>query len=271
MQLGGGAHVFEQRVDARREGVTMIGFDISSLKQAEHKLRDADVRKDEFLATLSHELRNPLTPLRLALDMLKLASGDPDKTDKARAIMDRQVDQLIGLVDEMLDLSRITQGKIEILRDPLDLRDVIAAAVEDTRGIRVASRHKLVLDLGDEPLNVVGESSRLVQVFVNLLTNAVKYTPVGGDITVTARRDPARGRLLVSVRDSGIGLAPEQLRDIFELFVQSRDARGRSRGGLGIGLNLVRRFVEMHGGNVTATSDGVGSGSTFVVDLPHAV
>ncbi len=180
--------------------------------------------------------------------------------------MDRQVDQLTALVDELLDLSRIAQGKIELAHDALDVRTLVAAAIEDTRSLADQLGHRISVAQADEPLVVSGDRTRLLQVFVNLLANAFKYTPDGGAVHIESRRTGEA--VLVSIRDTGVGLAPDQLETMFELFAQSRDARGRSRGGLGIGLNVVRRLVEMHGGTVIATSPGLGAGATLTVELP---
>ncbi|MBA3542601.1 MAG: PAS domain-containing protein [Deltaproteobacteria bacterium] len=249
-------------------GITTVGFDITTGKLAENALRASDRRKDEFLATLSHELRNPLTPLRIALDVQKLAGNDPVQIERTRDIMDRQVTHLINLVDELLELSRITEGKIELRSERLDAVAVIKAAVEDTQAMFDSAGHVITVALPSEPMWLQGDEARLTQVFVNLLTNAAKYTPDGGTVTISSRRDAARGVLVVLVRDTGIGIDPEALQSVFEIFVQCRDANGRARGGLGIGLNLVRRLVELHGGRVMACSEGAGRGSEFAVELP---
>jgi signal transduction histidine kinase/ActR/RegA family two-component response regulator len=228
---------------------------------------EADRRKDEFLATLAHELRNPLAPIRNALNLLQL-SGAAQPSRGIWEMMDRQVDHMVRLVDDLMEVSRITRGKIALRKDATDLGEVIAAAVETSRPQLEAARHELKLALPPEPLVVEGDAMRLAQVFSNLLNNAVKYTDAGGRIEVEARRDD--GAATVSVRDSGIGIAAEALSNVFEMFVQL-DARGnRAQKGLGIGLTLVRSLIELHGGSVTARSPGVGRGSEFVVRLPLA-
>ena len=265
--LGGQLRTYDARLEHTGTEVLVVGFDITPSKQAEIALRDADRRKDEFLATLSHELRHPLTPLRVALDVMQLASANPTKLEETRATMVRQVEALTSLVDDLLDISRITQGKIDLVREAVDLRGVIDAAVERMRPLITEQNHTLVATLPDG-LRVSGDRARLQQVFTNLVANAAKYTPRGGKVEVRARTEGAS--IVVEVRDDGIGIAPETLPHIFELFVQGRGVDGRSRGGLGIGLHLVRRLVELHGGRVEAHSEGEDRGSRFVVSLPAA-
>jgi signal transduction histidine kinase len=233
-------------------------------------LLDADRRKDEFLATLSHELRNPLTPLKVALDVAKLAGNDIEKLTDSRGVMERQVTQLVQLVDDLLDLSRITQGKIQIERVPVDAALIVEAALEMTRPLIEQRRHQLVVQLAKPAVRVLGDQARLTQVLTNLLNNAAKYTPEGGHIELQLDPDMARHMLRVQVHDNGQGIPGEMLPSIFDIFVQCRDAEGRSQGGLGIGLNLVRRLVELHGGSVSAASAGLGQGSTFTIEIPLA-
>ncbi len=251
-------------------GVVSVGFDITDSTLAVRRLLDADRRKDEFLATLSHELRNPLTPLRSALDLQKLAGDDPERVARARAIMERQVDQLTQLVDDLLDLSRISQNKIKLARRPIALADVVEAAVEATHPLLERRRHQLTVERPDPSAVIDGDVTRLTQILVNLLNNAGKYTPPGGAITLSTSLDPARRTVAVNVRDTGVGITPDLMPHLFEIFVQRSDALGRSRDGLGIGLNLVRRLVELHGGTVRAESEGAGLGSLFVVEFPLA-
>ncbi|MBS1121086.1 MAG: hypothetical protein H6Q90_3314 [Deltaproteobacteria bacterium] len=248
-------------------GVIAAGFDITPSKHAASTLRDTDRRKDEFLATLSHELRNPLTPLKVALDVAKIAT-DPKQLTRSLGIMERQIAQLIQLVDELLDLSRITQGKITLDREPLEPAVLVEAALEATRPLIQQHGHQLRVKLPDLPCRIIGDYSRLTQVLTNLISNAAKYTPDGGHIDLELDTDTERNRLVISIRDNGVGIAPEMLPTIFDIFVQCRDELGRSQGGLGIGLNLVRRLVDLHGGRVTATSSGASRGSEFVVELP---
>jgi PAS domain S-box-containing protein len=243
-----------------------INLDISRLKEVEEELREADRRKDEFLATLAHELRNPLAPIRNALSALRLAAGT--RGADGIEMLERQVDQMVRLVDDLLEVSRITRGKIELRRERVELAAVLRAAVETSRPLIDASRHGLELSLPDEPLVLDADAVRLAQIFANLLNNAAKYTDADGRIEVSARRDGSH--VTVSVRDDGIGIPVERLADVFDLFVQVDRSLGRSQGGLGIGLTLVRRLVELHGGRVEARSQGPGTGSEFLVTLPLA-
>ncbi|MGH9767788.1 MAG: hybrid sensor histidine kinase/response regulator [Blastocatellia bacterium] len=245
--------------------------DITERKLMEEALKEADRRKDEFLAMLAHELRNPLTPIRNAAQVLKLldAPGAGAKAEWAREVIERQTQQLSHLVDDLLDVSRITQGKITLSHEPLDLASVVARAVEISRPLIDARRHDLSVSLPPEPLRVEGDLTRLSQVVANLLNNAAKYTEEGGKIRLTVSRED--GRIALRVRDTGVGIAPEVLSHVFDLFAQAKRSLDRSEGGLGLGLTLVRRLVEMHGGAVEAHSPGLGQGSEFVVRLPLLV
>jgi len=229
-------------------------------------LREADRRKDEFLATLAHEIRNPLAPIRNELEIMRVAGGNADVIAHSRAVMERQLAHLVHLVDDLMDVSRITRGKLELRREKLSLDAALQAALETSRPLIEAAHHKLVLNIAPEPLYVLGDLTRLAQIFSNLLNNAAKYTPPGGCITVTARR--VGREAVIEVRDSGVGIAAEALPDIFEMFAQANRARGLAHGGLGIGLALVHGLTEMHGGTVQAESDGAGCGSLFTVRLP---
>ena len=249
-------------------GVSTAAVDVTTSKLAELALRDADRRKDEFLATLAHELRNPLAPLQAALDIQHLAEGDLAKIERARGIMERQVAQIVRLVDDLLDVSRITQGKIALRFSRVGLASVIDAAVEATRPAFDAAGHELDLQLPDEPVELDADYMRLTQVVTNLLSNAVKYTPAAGTITLLAGVDLAGTHLVLRVKDAGVGISPDMLPHVFDLFAQAEDAIDRAQGGLGIGLNVVRRLVELHGGTVDAHSAGIGQGSEFVVRLP---
>jgi len=268
--IAGQARTHDFRIEPSALGVIAVGFDITPRKLAEASLIEIDRRKDEFLATLSHELRNPLTPLTVALDIAKLAPHDPAIQAEAREIMEHQVRQLSRLVDELLDLSRITRGKIEIRRERVDVVHAAQLAIEATRPLVVQHNHTLDVEVSATAPCVVGDEARLVQIVTNLLTNAAKYTPDGGRLELAITIDRDGGRVAIRVRDNGIGIAADKLGEIFDMFFQSRDARGRSQGGLGIGLNLVHRLVALHGGSVRATSDGPGRGSEFVVELPLA-
>jgi CheY-like chemotaxis protein/nitrogen-specific signal transduction histidine kinase len=248
-----------------------VTTDIQDQKELHHRLREADRRKDEFLATLAHELRNPLAPIRNAVQILKLANPPDPELYHARDMIDRQVRQMTRLVDDLLDVSRITQGKVQLRREPIELADVVRSAVEATRPLIEASAHELTVALPPDPLNLDADPARLAQVIANLLSNAAKYTEKGGHIWLTAAvasRERERPEAVVSVRDTGIGIAAEHLPRVFEMFSQMAPALERSQGGLGIGLALVRGLVELHGGRVEAHSDGPGHGSEFVVRLP---
>ncbi len=245
------------------DGVTV---DVTQRVRQEEALKDADRRKDEFLATLAHELRNPLAPLRNGLQILRLSRGDAAAADRAMGMMDRQLGQMVHLVDDLLDVSRITRGKLHLRRDRVELAAVVRNAVEASRPLVEAAGHRLAVSLPPEPVHLDADPTRLAQVLSNLLTNAAKYTERGGDIRLAAER---RGDgVVVSVRDTGIGIAAEHLPRLFEMFSQVDSALERSPGGLGIGLALVRGLVEMHGGTVEARSEGRGRGSEFVVRLP---
>jgi two-component sensor histidine kinase len=229
-------------------------------------LRAADQRKDEFLATLAHELRNPLAPLRNCLHILRAREGDDAQMRKLHGMMERQVANMVRLVDDLMEVSRITRGEIELRRQRVTLREVLEGAVETSRPLIEQAGHHFHFDLTAEPLPLDADPMRLAQVFTNLLNNAAKYTPSGGEITLRATRDGGVAEILV--RDNGIGLPQEMLTQVFDMFTQSEHGRAHSQGGLGIGLTLVRSLVEQHGGTVEARSDGVGEGSDFVVRLP---
>jgi CheY-like chemotaxis protein len=247
-------------------GASKIARDITDRQRAEEALREADRQKDEFLALLAHELRNPLAPLRNGLQILRLAGADAAAADKARAMMERQLGHMIRLVDDLLDVSRIGRNKMELRRGRVLLSEVVSSAVETARPAIDSAGHQLVVSLPPEPVPLDADLTRLAQVLSNLLTNSAKYTQRGGRIWLTAeRRD---GELAISVRDTGIGIPAEALPHIFDMFSQIDRSIERSTGGLGIGLALVKGLVEMHGGVVTAESDGPGKGSTFTVRLP---
>jgi len=231
------------------------------------ELAEADRRKDEFLAMLAHELRNPLAPIRNALEIIRL-DGDPGAVSAARETAGRQVGHMTRLIDDLLDVSRITQGKIELKTGPVDLGAVIRHAVEAARPLVDAGRHQLVVRTPSRPVPIRGDRTRLEQVVANLLNNAAKYTEPGGRIELSADSDG--GQVVVRVRDNGVGLTAEMLPRVFDLFAQADGTLARAQGGLGIGLTLVRNLVEMHGGRVSAASDGPGLGSEFTVRLPVA-
>ena len=230
-------------------------------------LMEADRRKDEFLAILAHELRNPLAPLRNALEAMRLKPHDREAASWARALMERQVAQMVRLIDDLLDLSRVSRGRIELRHERSDLATLVQGAL-DVCGPSIANAgHRLTVELPGTPMPLVCDPTRVVQVICNLLSNAVKYTPPGGHITLSARR---RDDLFeVSVRDTGIGIPSDMLARVFDMFTQVPHAIERSQGGLGIGLTLVKRLVELHGGQVEAKSVGPGLGSEFIVRLPE--
>ena len=239
-----------------------------ALQASELQLRHADRRKDEFLATLAHELRNPLAPVRNAVQVLRLKGLAMPELQWAAELIDRQVQAMSRLIDDLMDVSRINQGKIELRRKRVRLPDILADAVEATRPLIDACMHELALDVptGDWPLDA--DATRLAQAFMNLLNNAAKYMDANGRIEVAVRRE--QGDVVVTVKDSGIGISPDRLDGVFDMFSQVESALSRTRGGLGIGLSLTQRLVEMHGGSVKARSDGLGTGSCFEVRLPLA-
>jgi CheY-like chemotaxis protein/two-component sensor histidine kinase len=250
-----------------------LGVDITQRKQAEGELRrlntelfEADRRKDDFLATLAHELRNPLAPITHALEVLRLKDPPDADTRWTRDIIDRQVRHLTRLVDDLLDLARITRGKVQLRRERIDLGTVLRGALEAARPLIDSLKHTVTLELAPQPLWIDADAMRLTQVVLNLLNNAAKYTPSGGQIRAQVER--GNGEALISVRDSGIGIAAEHLHSVFEMFSQVAPALERSQGGLGIGLALARGLVELHGGHVEAHSEGSGRGSEFIVHLP---
>ena len=230
-------------------------------------LMEADRRKDEFLAILAHELRNPLAPLRNALEAMRLKPHDREAASWARALMERQVAQMVRLIDDLLDLSRVSRGRIELRHERSDLATLVQGALDVCGPSIVNAGHRLTVELPGTPMPLVCDPTRVVQVICNLLSNAVKYTPPGGHITLSARR---RDDLCeVSVRDTGIGIPSDMLARVFDMFTQIPHAIERSQGGLGIGLTLVKRLVELHGGQVEAKSVGPGLGSEFIVRLPE--
>jgi len=230
------------------------------------ELGDADRRKDEFLATLGHELRNPLSPLVTGLELLKLAMPTDLTVTRTVAVMQRQASHLVRLVDDLLEVSRITRGLVDVQREPVPLSEVVAAAIETSRPVIEGSQHVFTLDMTDEPLMVMGDAVRLTQVIANLLNNAAKYTDPGGHVGLTVRQ--AKHEALIIVCDDGIGIESEHLASVFDMFTQVYRSDRRTQGGLGIGLTLVRSLIALHGGSVRASSDGRGKGSTFEIRLP---
>ena len=248
-------------------GASKIARDITQRKRAEEALRAADRAKDEFLAMLGHELRNPLGALTSAIGILDLPKRSPDQVARARAIIDRQIERLSHLVDDLIDASRLTSAKMRLSRRPLDLSHVVKEAIEVLRTRGLLDRHELTFN--GSQVWVDADETRIEQIVTNLIGNALKFTPPGGAITVSVRTDGPNA--LLAVKDTGVGIPADILPTIFDLFVQSERSLERSQGGLGIGLTLVRRLVELHGGTVQATSDGTAMGSTFTVCLPAIV
>jgi PAS domain S-box-containing protein len=247
-------------------GVVLVFRDITEQKLAEQALRDADRRKDEFLATLAHELRNPLAPIRNSLQILKLPRVDMATALRTTEVMERQVQHLIRLVDDLLDVSRVMRGRIELRKERIELSAIIARAVEITQPLIESQGHHFETKVLPQSLLLNADPIRLAQVIGNLLTNAAKYTEPNGQIWLTAQREGSEA--VVRIRDNGIGIAPDMLPHVFELFVQADHATTRSQGGLGIGLTLARTLVELHEGSVSARSDGLGKGAEFIVRLP---
>jgi signal transduction histidine kinase len=239
-----------------------------ALRMREEALREGDRRKDEFLALLAHELRNPLAPVRYALATIKRPGLTDEQRARANEIIDRQVVHMSRLLDDLLDVSRITRGTIELRKSRTDLKSIIDGAIDAARPIIEAKNHTLSIDLPEQPLWLAVDPVRLTQVFSNLLINAAKYTEGKGAIQLTAARD--QHEVVVSVRDNGIGISAEMMPRLFTLFSQAHAARDRPQDGLGVGLALVRALVLLHGGRIDVRSDGPRRGSEFIVRLPGA-
>jgi signal transduction histidine kinase/ActR/RegA family two-component response regulator len=249
-------------------GIFVEGSDVTDRKLVEDELRAANRQKDQFLAMLAHELRNPLAPIMTAAQLLKLGRLDAGSVANASDIIVRQAEHMTDLVNDLLDVSRVTRGLVTLEKDELDLNVIVSAAVEQVRPLIDARRHALTLQLSGQPAHVIGDRTRLVQVISNILNNAAKYTAPGGRIVLAVTVED--GRATVAVRDNGVGIAPEVLPYIFDLFTQAERTPDRSQGGLGIGLALVKSLVALHGGSVNARSEGLGQGSEFSICLPAA-
>jgi signal transduction histidine kinase/ActR/RegA family two-component response regulator len=258
-----------RRSHALQEANATLEHEMGVRQHAEELLRIADRRKDEFLATLAHELRNPLAPIRTGLDILRLRSGDAAATQRATDIMERQLRQMVRLVDDLLDVSRINTGKFTIKPGRVELKAVVNDALEVVRPTIELHGHELAIDLPDRPVFLNGDATRLAQVLSNLLNNAAKYTNRGGRVSLKATVEDHT--LVLVVSDTGIGIAPEMLETVFGMFVQVDSRLERSTAGLGVGLSLARKLVELHGGSIEAHSAGVGHGSQFMVRLPIVV
>lgn len=261
------AHGSIYRVDGKPMHMLGIVFDITERKKNEEQLRETDRRKDEFLAMLAHELRNPLAPIGAAADLLSLVQIDETSVRKTSAVISRQVRHMTSLVDDLLDVSRVTRGLISLERVALDAKRIVADAVEQVRPLIEARHHHLAVHMPPESAFILGDAKRLVQALGNLLNNAAKYTPEGGNIMLHLEVHGAQ--VTLTVTDNGIGMAPELTERVFELFVQAERTSDRSQGGLGLGLALVKSLIELHGGNVSAHSGGIGAGSEFMVRLPR--
>jgi PAS domain S-box-containing protein len=263
--------VLGRALPVRDEAGTIIRWmgtctDIHDQRTAQEELLAANRRKDEFLAMLAHELRNPLAPIGTAAHLLKLAPGDPQRVGRASDIITRQVKHMITLVDDLLDVSRVTRGLVELRHDVVDLKAVLGSALEQARPLIEERGHELTRRVATVPVSVQGDRARLVQIVSNLLNNAAKYTPPGGRIDLAL--DVSDTTAAISVTDSGIGIEPGLLPHVFELFTQGERTPDRAQGGLGLGLSLVKNLSEMHGGAVRAHSEGLGKGSRFTVELP---
>ena len=282
IEVGGRHYVYNLVVEPSRDpdgrivGVTAAAMDITATKKAEEQLRllaaeltEADRRKDVFLATLAHELRNPLAPIRAGLHLIKLAGNSPDVVKNSLGIIERQVGQLNHLINDLMDVSRISKGKIVLKKTRLLAADVVQDAIDTSRPLIEERGHHLVVEVPPEPLYVNADRTRLVQVFSNLLNNAAKYTNTGGRIKLTVERH--NGELIVAVEDNGVGIPGHMLTSVFEMFSQVDGSLEKSQGGLGIGLNIAKRLAEMHDGSIVAESAGHGAGSRFVVRLPLAL
>jgi PAS domain S-box-containing protein len=249
-------------------GASKIARDITERKRVQEELRQADRRKSEFLAMLAHELRNPLSPIQNAVEILRRIGAGNSDLEPLAEVLQRQVAHMVRLVEDLLDVSRISRGKIQVSPAPLELGPVIRHAVEATRPLAERKRHELTVELPGEPIYLHADAARIMQVIGNLLTNACKYTEPGGSISLVVAREGSHA--VIRVQDNGIGIAAEHLPTIFEMFSQIDTSLERSQGGLGIGLALVKNLVEMHNGSVEAHSSGPGQGSQFVVRLPLA-
>jgi PAS domain S-box-containing protein len=249
-------------------GASKIARDITEQKRVQRELREADKKKNEFLALLAHELRNPLGPIRHAVKILRARTPRPEELEWATNIIDRQTEHMTRLVEDLLDVARITRGTIELRKERVDIATVLTGAVESSSTLIEKARHQLRVTPPAEPLYVDGDPTRLTQVVTNLLDNAAKYTDPGGRIWLSAEREG--DEVAIRVRDTGIGIAPDVLPHIFDMFTQAGMSLERSHGGLGVGLGLVDRLVKLHGGQVSAASAGPGAGSEFTIRLPVA-
>jgi PAS domain S-box-containing protein len=264
-----GASKVARDVSERKAAELALRESAARLRASEEALRDADRRKDEFLALLAHELRNPLAPIRYALAANRKEGRTPEQQKRAEEVIERQVTHMSRLLDDLLDVSRITRGTLELKKTPTELTLVVGSAIETARPILDSKHHTLALDLPTQAVRLDADAVRLAQVFSNLLINAAKYTDPGGRIQLRATQQG--NELIVAISDNGIGIPNDMKPRLFTLFSQAQSAMGRSEGGLGVGLSLVRGLVSLHGGSVEALSDGPGKGSEFVVRIPVGV
>ena len=275
---GLGQDIFQPQNISRTVLFLLIGLSIAviggrlrtsrhALAESVRQLRASNRAKDNAMATLGHEIRNPLAALHTAQEVLRRAPDDAKRVVWASELIGRQVQQMARMADDLVDLSGVMRGEFQIEQQPVDLRQVLAQALEQSGPLVAKKGHRLHTDLGTEPVTVLGDATRLVQVFANLLNNAAKYTDPGGDVTLGLRVTPAR-QVVVTVHDNGTGMQPGTIDELFEPFVQAPGAASNAEGGLGLGLAIVKKIVERHGGTVSATSAGPGQGSTFTVLLP---
>jgi signal transduction histidine kinase/ActR/RegA family two-component response regulator len=259
------AAVLRGAIAAREHAEQALEEERRARVRAETELRAEQRRKDEFLATLAHELRNPLAPIQSAVQIMRLADGDHATAQAARAMIERQLKHLVRLIDDLMDVSRLTQGRLELRKERVALASVIESAVAANRPQLESKQHHLRLELPAEPLHVDADSTRLTQVFANLLSNAAKYSDAHGNIRIRLKREGPQA--LVTVIDAGIGIEPDMLARVFEPFTQVQRTRAAPHDGLGIGLTIAKRLVELHGGSISAHSEGAGRGSSFSVRL----
>jgi len=265
-----------RNADDKVYGILVHGIDITERKRAEDGLRklatelaQSNHHKTEFLAVLAHELRNPLAPIRNGLEVMRMTGDDAAAFGQLRDMMQRQVDQMVHLIDDLLDIARISNGKMELKKERVTLSKIVATAIESITPVMRASKHQLTIDLPEIPILLDVDPTRLTQVLGNLLTNAAKYTPSGGQISLATQI--VNDDLQIAIKDNGIGIPAEALASIFDMFTQINNKNNHTQGGLGIGLSLVHRLVELHGGTISVHSEGVGKGSTFVVCLPLSI
>jgi signal transduction histidine kinase len=253
---------------ALRQKAHALELEIRERKRMEDALHEAERRRDEFLATLAHELRNPLAPIRTATEIMKVADSDPARVAAARALIERQIVHLVRLIDDLLEVSRITRGRLDLRAQRMDLMSAVEAAVETTRPLLERKRQRLRVEARDTPLFVNGDLTRLAQVLTILIDNASNYSVPESEITLTLTREAGSGAR-VSIDDRGAGIAPELLPWVFDMFARPSPLCLGARTGLGIGLTLVKRLVELHGGHIEAHSEGLNRGSTFTLRLPE--